>query len=218
MESVCSEPVTESTFNVSTAENTFCMKPFNKGDVCIKRCWSNGVYLPQLFGRFFKFTLQIMSRLSKWSEEAVGTKNFPSNIDRVDFLTLIYLDVNKLIERIPSIIDCITEKIPTNLRTQLDLIEKCLDESRKVLIERRKLIENQWSNEIIAQTAGWTKQVADIPRLYRKTNRDAPKQPCNYVEQILKPNKSFHSKNSNKISSDVIKQCMILSFSHINRQ
>lgn len=174
--------------------------------------------MPQLFVRFFKFTLQILSRLSKWSEEAVGTKNLPSTIDRVDYLTLIYLDVNKLIEKIPGIMDCITEKIPNNLNTQLDLIEKCLDESRKMFIERRKLIEKQWSAEIIAQTAGWTKQVADIPRLYRKTNRDAPKQPCNYVEQILKPNKSFHLKNSSRISSDVIKQCMILSFSHLNRQ
>lgn len=194
------------------------MKSFIKGDACIKRCWSTGVYLPQLFVRFFKFTLQILSRLGKWSEEAVATKNLPSNIDRVDFLTLIYLDLNKLIEKIPGIIDCITEKVPANLSTQLDLVEKCLDESRKMLIERRKLIEKQWSNEIIAQTAGWTKQVADIPRLYRKTNRDEPKQPCNYVEQILKPNKSFYTKNSKKIASDVIKQCMVISFSHLNKQ
>lgn len=194
------------------------MKPFQKGDACIKRCWSTGVYLPQLFVRFFKFTLQILSRLSKWSEQAAATKTLPSTIDRVDFLTLIYLDVNKLNEKIPGLIDCITEKVPANLNTQMDLVEKCLNESRKMLIERRAFIEKQWSAEIVAQTAGWTKQVADIPRLYRKTNRDAPKQPCNYVEQILKPNKSFHTKNANKIASDVIKQCMTLSFSHLNRQ
>lgn len=218
MESVCSEPITESTISAQSAENGFCMKPFLKGDACIKKCWSNGVYLPQLFVRFFKFTLQMMSRLSKWSEEAVATKKLPSTIDRVDFLTLIYLDLNKLIEKIPGLTDCITEKVPNTMSTQLELVEKCLNESRKMLIERRELIEKQWSNEIVAQTAGWTKQVADIPRLYRKTNRDAPKQPCNYVEQILKPNKSFHTKNSNKIPSDVIQQCMILSFSHLNRQ
>lgn len=159
-----------------------------------------------------------MSRLGKWSEEAVATKNLPSNVDRIDFSTLLYLDVNKLIEKIPSIIDCITEKIPANLSTQSDLVEKCLDESRKMLIERRKLIEKQWSAEIIAQTAGWTKQVADIPRLYRKTNRDEPKQPCNYVEQILKPNKAFYTKNTNKIAPEVIKQCMVISFSHLNKQ
>lgn len=176
------------------------------------------MYLPQSFVRFFKLTLQILSRLSKWSEEAVAKKNFPSNLDRVDFLTLIYLDVNSLIGKISPIFECIVEKIPINLNTQLSLIEKSFDESRKMLTERLESIEKQWSEEIIAQTSGWTKQVADIPRLYRKTNRDAPTKPCNYVEQILKPTKTFYTKNSSKIAPDIIKQCMTLSFSHLNRQ
>lgn len=194
------------------------LKPFVRGDACIKKCWSNGVYLPQLFARFLKFTLQIVSRLSKWSEEAVETKNLPSNIDRVDFMTLVYLDVKNLIAKLSGIFDCIVEKIPKHFNTQLDLVEKCFDESRDMLNKRLKFIEKQWSDEIIAQTSGWTKQVADIPRLYRKTNRDAPTKPCNYVEQILRASKSFHAKNSGRISADVIEQCIILSFSHLNRQ
>lgn len=104
------------------------------------------------------------------------------------------------------------------MNTQLNLIEKCFDESRAMLTDRLKLIEGKWSEEIIAQTAGWTKQVGDIPRLYRKTNRDAPTKPCNYVEQILKPAKSFHTKNAGKIAQDTIMKCITLSFSHLNRQ
>lgn len=104
------------------------------------------------------------------------------------------------------------------MNTQLSQIEKCLDESRKMLTERLTQIEQQWSAEILAQTAGWTKQVADIPRLYRKTNRDAPTKPCNYVEQIVKPAKSFHAKNVSKIALPTIQQCMITSFSHLSRQ
>lgn len=194
------------------------MKPFIRGDECIQKSWSNGVYLPQLFTRFLKFTLQILSRLSKWSEEAVETTNFPSNLDRIDFMTLIYLDVKHLIAKIPNIFDCIVEKIPKHLNTQLILVEKCFNDSQHLLNERLTFIENQWSNEIISQTSDWTKQVADIPRLYRKTNRDAPTKPCNYVEQILKPSKSFYTKNVNRIGLDVIKQCITLSFSHLNRQ
>lgn len=174
--------------------------------------------MPQLFARFFKFTLQILSRLSKWSQEAIETKNLPANLERVDFMTLIYLDINTLIRKISTMFDHIVEIIPISMNTRLSLIEKCFDESRTMLTERLKFIEQQWSNEIISQTAGWTKQVADIPRLYRKTNRDAPTKPCNYVEQILKPAKSFHTKNSSKIASDTIEQCLILTFSHLNRQ
>lgn len=220
LETACSEPINENTIvaSSSSSENTFSLKPFVKADACIKKCWTNGIYLPQLFVRFFKFTLQILSRLSKWSQEAVETKNLPANLDRVDFMTLIYLDVTTLLAKISTIFDCIVEKIPVNMNTQLSLVEKCFDESRKMLMERLKFIEQQWSDVIIAQTAGWTKQVADIPRLYRKTNRDAPTKPCNYVEQILKPAKTFHTKNSSKIAADTVKQCMILTFSHLNRQ
>lgn len=202
----------------SSAESDFSLKPFVQGDTCIKRCWSNGIYLPQLFVRFFKFTLQILARLSKWSEEAIASKSSPPTLNRVEFMTLIYLDVNHLIQKISSIFDCIVEKTPVNQKTQLNLIEKCFDESRSMLTERLKLIEEQWSGEIIAQTTGWTKQVGDIPRLYRKTNREAPTKPCNYIEQILKPAKSFHSKNTGKIAQDIIMKCITKSFSHLNRQ
>lgn len=218
MESACSEAIGDSTVISASSESDFSLKPFVKGYDCIKKCWSNGVYLPQLFVRFFKFTLQILSRLNKWSEDAVASKNLPTNLDRVEFMTLIYLDVKTLTTKLSGIFDCIVEKMPSNLNIHLSLVEKCFDESRRLLSDRLKSIEKQWRDEIIAQTAGWTKQVADIPRLYRKTNRDAPTKPCNYVEQILKPNKSFHTKNSGRISSEVIKQCITLSFSHLNRQ
>lgn len=220
MESACSESINENiiTTSTSSSESNFSLKPFVKGDTCIKQCWANGIYLPQLFVRFFKFTLQILARLSKWSEEAIAIKNLPSTLDRVDFMTMIYLDVTTLMGNISNIFDCIVEKVPANMNTKLSLIEKCCDESRAMLADRLKLIEQEWSNEIIAQTTGWTKQVGDIPRLYRKTNREAPTKPCNYVEQILKPAKSFYAKNSTRIAPDTIKKCMILSFSHLNRQ
>ncbi len=34
-------------------------------------------------------------------------------------------------------------------------------------------------------------QVSDIPRLYRRTNRDLPSKPCNYVISMLAPITSF---------------------------
>lgn len=218
MESACSESISENTIVSPSAENNFSLKPFVQGNECITKCWSNGIYLPQLFVRFLKFTLQILSRLSKWSEEAIASKSSPPTLNRVEFMTLIYLDVNYLIQKISSMFDCILEKTPVKQSTQLILIEKCFDDSRAMLNERLKLIEQQWSEEIIAQTTGWTKQVGDIPRLYRKTNREAPTKPCNYIEQILKPAKSFHSKNTGKIAPEIITKCVTQSFSHLNRQ
>lgn len=84
--------------------------------------------------------------------------------------------------------------------------------------KRLTQIEEQWNIEMLKQTTAWTKQVADIPRLYRKTNREAPTKPCNYVEQILKPAKSFTETYSPKIAADTIQRCLIHVFSQLNKQ
>lgn len=184
----------------------------------MKKCWTQGIYLPHLFARFLKLTLQIFGRMAKWTEDAIDTKELPDNLSRIDFLVLLYLDVTQLAKIIPKIFDSIVEQIPINLNTELAMVEKCFDDSRKVLGDRLKQIEAKWSSEIISQTSGWTKQVADIPRLYRKTNREAPSKPCNYVEQLLRPVKSFSEKNSLKISSLTIKECLKLILSHLSQQ
>lgn len=172
--------------------------------------------MPQLFVRFFKLTLQIVARLVKWSNDAIETKDIASN--RMDFMALLYLDVSALIAKHPFYIKTIHEKIPDHLGTQLSLIEKCFADSKSELHGCLKKIEKQWSDEIIAQTSGWTKQVADIPRLYRKTNREAPTKPCTYIEQMLKPMLIFWTDNSERIPQTTLKDCLILSISHLNRQ
>lgn len=160
----------------------------------------------------------MIARMAKWSEEVIETKNSAPNLDRLEILVLLFLDVLELKRKIPSIFDNIVELAPVDMTPKLSLIERCFDDSGKMLTECLKRIEQQWSNEIISQTSGWAKQVADIPRLYRKTNREAPTKPCNYVEQILKPIESFWTKNSGRIESQIISECLIQSCSHLNQQ
>lgn len=218
LESACNETNGDDIILKSKANNEFNLKPFAQAHFCITKCCSHGVFLPQLFVRFFKLILQMLARLNKWSEDAIETKEINIKVNRVDFLILLYLDVMKMNSKIPLIFDKIVEKVPVSLNTQLDLVEKCFNESQNTFNGCLKKIESQWSNEIIGQTSGWTKQVADIPRLYRKTNRKAPTKPCNYVEQLLSPAESFWNKNKSNIEVDILRQCLVKSFSHLNQQ
>lgn len=157
--------------------------------------------------------------MNEWtSVSSVTNTDKAKQFNRVDFLVILYLDTIKLIEKIPNIFNNIVDRVPTHLSKEHVLIEKCLNESRQMLEQRLTKIEEQWNKEMLNQTVGWAKQVADIPRLYRKTNRDAPSKPCNYVEQILKPAKTFCDKYKMKIASETIQQCLIYVFSHLNRQ
>lgn len=202
----------------SDSKNSFRLKQFSEADLCIKKCWTYGIYLPQLFVRFFKLSLQILSRLVKWSNDAINIKKLTPNLDRMDFLVLVYLDVTTLKSKIPTILETIIDKMPIQLNSQLSIVQKSFEDSQNEFDKCLNDVKKCWCNEIIAQTTGWSKQVADIPRLYRKTNRDAPTKPCNYVEQILKPAKLFWRKNSKQISHGTLNECLITAFSHLNRQ
>lgn len=195
------------------------LRPFASVSNCLNKCWSDGVYLSQIFSRFLKFTMQIYNRLCVWIDDAIKNDE-PTNkmLNRIDFLITIYLDAQKTIGQSVELTKLICDKIPIHLLNEKSTIEKCLNETTRALESRLKRIESQWNREMLKQTSGWTKQVADIPRLYRKTNRDAPSKPCNYVEQILAPAKEFNRNYSTKIDSKRIQQCLTSVFSELNKQ
>lgn len=195
------------------------LKPFASASACLQKCWSDGVFLPQIFPRFLKFTMQINNRLCMWIDEVVrgnGTAKLSKN--RMDFLVSLYLDAQKTIQQNADVANEILSKIPSHLANEKPTIERCLKESTRALEACLRKIEEQWKREMLAQTAGWAKLVADIPRLYRKTNRDAPSKPCNYVEQILSPAKEFSRNFSTKIDSNRVQQCLVFVFSELNKQ
>lgn len=186
----------------------------------IAMCWQQGIYLPQLFIRFFKLTLQIISRVSSWTDEVSEPKNWPASADlkRIDFLVAVYLDVITFGQKIPKVIDVVVENVPVNLNAEIPLLTDSLQESQTCLNNRREFLEGQWQSEILTEISGWAKQVADIPRLYRKTNRDAPTRACNYVVQILRPAQGFHQRYSGSLKADVMHSCLRNIFSQLALQ
>ena len=61
----------------------------------------------------------------------------------------------------------------------------------------------------------YLRQVSDIPRLYRRTNRDIPSKPCTYLTTLLVPITSFRSDHSSVQSSH---QWMVSIFNTITAQ
>lgn len=45
------------------------------------------------------------------------------------------------------------------------------------------------------------KQVSDIPRLYRKTNRNIPSKPCSYVDNVARTLEEFHGDINNRLDA-----------------
>lgn len=56
-------------------------------------------------------------------------------------------------------------------------------------------------SELSAQCASHLKHVIDIPRLYRRTNKDAPTKPFAYVSQLLSALEEFRTRHIDRTES-----------------
>lgn len=62
-----------------------------------------------------------------------------------------------------------------------------MEEGKGHLQDVLKFIEKKIVDLISEKSSSVVRQVSDIPRLYRRTNREIPTQPCSYVSSLLAP-------------------------------
>lgn len=58
-------------------------------------------------------------------------------------------------------------------------------------------------NELIMHCVIYLKQVSDIPRLYRRTNREVPTKPCAYVKNALSFLTNFRTNYNDFVPTNV---------------
>ncbi|KAK7605308.1 hypothetical protein V9T40_007166 [Parthenolecanium corni] len=156
---------------------------------CLFRCWNEDVFIRQLTHRFWKFNLQTLARYRVWMEtmtEAANLNQLPSS--KIDFLIQLYSDGYTLSDKFPIILNIVKQRLGDGVSLQvLQNMEKCLDESKDSLLRTLKKVEKKFIELVIEKNISIIRQVSDIPRLYRRTNREAPTQPCPYVASLFSP-------------------------------
>jgi hypothetical protein len=167
---------------------------------CITTCWSpQTIFISHLFSSFWKLTLQLLSRYSFWLQNIKESdlKNASINIlnetsvqnikysNQSIFLGLLVNDCEIIITKLKSFFDSnILVLKPTTV------INEELNQS---FIEALELVEtNGLSNVVklikaclVSQCDAVLKQVNELPRLYRKTNKDVPIKASNYVNNCI---------------------------------
>uniref|UniRef100_A0A182Q215 Conserved oligomeric Golgi complex subunit 2 n=1 Tax=Anopheles farauti TaxID=69004 RepID=A0A182Q215_9DIPT len=223
LEASCSETTTKQLTQTISASQ-FNVAQFSAALTAISKCWQEGIFLPQLFHRFLKLTLQILARLSVWCEEVFrpapkkDAENVPQEEEtvRIRFLVALYSDLGNIELKIPSIVNLVAEKSPSGVeRTEL---ESVIGESGNVFREKRAQLQRLIVQQLIAVSLPPLRQVSDIPRLYRKTNRDVPNRCCPYVEQMLTPTDTFRRSYDSMIVGDEMRSFLIGVYSHVTVQ
>lgn len=194
--------------------------PFSSTIECIDKCWSDGVFLSQLFHRFWKLTLQCLARVTAWVDECTAIAKWTNveDVPVIDFFVWLYMDVEFMKNRLATILSNATAKLTAHLAEHSTLLEQCFSDSREALDDKRMTIRARIVKEILSTSAFNIKQVSDIPRLYRKTNRDIPSKPCSYVDQVLDPVRQFAAKYRDDIDPIVVGDILCNIFGSLNQQ
>lgn len=198
-------------------EGKFHLIPFNSALQAIERCWSDGVYLYEVFPKFFKLTVQIILRLSHWIDEfvvALKRKDMYLKTSKINMMIFLYADTTKFIESLPHVLSLLSSNISENN----DVLSDSMDDIKETLQKHLTGIEKALIDTLTLESIENIQQVNDLPRLYRKTNREIPSRSSSYVEQMLKPVKVFQEGLGNKLDSNIIQRILEQVFVRITKE
>ncbi|KOB68477.1 putative brefeldin A-sensitive peripheral Golgi protein, partial [Operophtera brumata] len=160
----------------------------------LQECWSDGIYIEALGHKFWKLSLQVLARYATWASsyctQRTGPQRYePTHVNKVllENSISIYVDVQALIQQLPQFLELVLSRFSTNV----DLLKKSLESSEETLQGTRNKVKECIVNELFDNFNVQLKQVSDIPRLYRKTNRSVPTKPCTYLDVVSNALREF---------------------------
>jgi conserved oligomeric Golgi complex subunit 2 len=209
----------------SNDSNQMQIKLFVEMINCIAKCWTDGIYLDQLYKEFFKLTFQLIARGVRWTQDVLkataGSFEHPG-LDIQSFYTVLHHDIGILVLKFPQVEQLATQKMSehSTLKGKIDQnsIKSCFAGPHASLEECQRTIESQIVKKLMILCLKSIKNVQDIPRLFRKTNREVPTKHLPYVEQIVQPIDDFVEKYSKNYHTDVVRRILKDLFSQMTIQ
>lgn len=219
------EPILkDDTLNISAESHEFLLLPFNSAKQALQRCWSDGVYLPEVFPKFYKLNVQIILRLASWINDVITLSktgsNFTKSFTRNQLLIALHADTRKLEDYLPELQKIIAQAAPKTQNMILfnNVLNKSMSDLADTLNTHLTSIQATLKELLIAECGTENvRQVNDLPRLYRKTNREVPTRCSGYVEQMLRPLKSFVTQHETQLGALVVEQILIEVCSNITK-
>lgn len=118
----------------------------------------------------------------------------------------IYVDIQTLIQRLPQFLQLAQTKLPDDCKL---LLKKSLTSSEETLEGTKQKVKECIVNELFVNYDVQLKQVRDIPRLYRKTNRSVPNRPCPYLDVVSNALKDFRDDASRKLDDTFLTDLLV---------
>ncbi|KAL0869347.1 hypothetical protein ABMA27_007601 [Loxostege sticticalis] len=182
----------------------FLLKETHSCWKAVQECWADGVYIEALAHKFWKLSLQLLSRYATWAEKYCTQSSPPKlepatlNKSLIENCFIIYVDIQTLLQRLPLLLQYAESKIPVDNK---DLLRQSLKPSENALKGTKEKIKQCIVTELFEYFNVQLKQVSDIPRLYRKTNRSVPSKPCTYIDVVSRALDEFNGDATRRLDN-----------------
>lgn len=132
----------------------------------------------------------------------------------LDYLVCLFKDTKKVMVDSDSYLRKCKEQIPNNHLIENDLSASLADSMLSLEICLPK-ITGLIVKVIVSESVVHLRQMSQIPRDFRRTNRESPTKPCEYVGSVLSLPKEFYKSKKDFIEDDVLKQWLTLILNEI---
>lgn len=215
VETELSKEVTTATIHTGGGDNAIRLIPISKALENVTRCWAEGVYLDPLLPRFLKLTLQIYGRVSGWLNVLIKDQKIALDMSRSELMMLVYGDLQKVKSSVPPLIVQVNGLLKCAVNVSID---RCFSDAIDLMKANESLALAEVVRELFDRSQVGIRQVTDIPRLYRKTNREMPTKACAYVEEMAGPVSDFKRKYDTVMDHQQMTEMITAVLSQINAQ
>ncbi|XP_077669513.1 conserved oligomeric Golgi complex subunit 2 isoform X4 [Eretmochelys imbricata] len=139
------------------AGSSYCLLATHLVWVSLLKCWSDQMFLPLLAHRLWKFTLQILARYSVFINE------------------------------LPELLEIIKPKLEMIGFKNISCITGALEDSQASLSASMPTLNNKIIQDLSESCFSYLKSALEVPRHYRRTNKEVPTKASPYVDSALKP-------------------------------
>jgi len=144
--------------------------------LCVRRCWDEEVIIPALVHRFWKLTLQILSRYAGWLKEVLASSDELVASD----VTNIVSDSTKLCQMLLGELQSLT----CPYLTWSETMTGCVSSACSAVLSTYPALGQFVCDSVVREGCKGLEHAQAVPRLYRRTNKESPTTPLPYVSQL----------------------------------
>uniref|UniRef100_A0A8C0YT33 Conserved oligomeric Golgi complex subunit 2 n=1 Tax=Cyprinus carpio carpio TaxID=630221 RepID=A0A8C0YT33_CYPCA len=195
---------------------------------CVCRCWADQVYLPPLAHRFWKLTLQLISRYSTFLTEVKHSckdvvRPLPSSASSTSSRTSQDADsetghsgfyfTQSNFDLIPDISEMIKAKLECIGFKNFAVVSEALQDSSIALSSCIPTLSSRMTQHLTERSIRFLKNASEVPRLYRRTNKEVPTRASAYMDNALQPLHQLVTDSKNVVKDSIIQEWLRVTLS-----